>query len=104
LIEATRGQIERRHPRPALDRLFRGAIFALFPYPNRLRFVLAPLVVLGPVARWVARTWTPNPERRPTNAERRTTNDQRRTSFAVRLHSLLALAPKVTWASLFSPA
>ena len=104
LIEATRGQIERRHPRPALDRLFRGAIFALFPYPNRLRFVLAPLVVLGPVARWVARTWTPNPERLTTNGERRTTNDQRRTSFAVRLHSLLALAPKVTWASLFSPA
>jgi len=104
LIEATRGQIERRHPRPALDRLFRGAIFALFPYPDRLRFVLAPLVVLGPVARWVARTWTPNEERRTTKGERRSSNDERGTSFAVRFHSLLALAPKVTWASLFSPA
>ena len=33
LIEATRAQIERRHPRSLADRLFRGAIFALFPYP-----------------------------------------------------------------------
>ena len=96
LIEATRGQIERRHPRSTSDRLFRAAIFTLFPFPNRLRLVLAPLVVLGPVVRWVARTWTPDPERRTPNVERRT-------SFAVRLHSLLALAPKVTWASLFSP-
>jgi glycolate dehydrogenase iron-sulfur subunit len=89
LIEATRAQIERRHPRSTSDRLFRGAIFALFPFPNRLRFVLAPLVILGPIVRWVARTWTPNAERR--------------TPFAVRLHSLLALAPNVTWASLSSP-
>ena len=50
LIEATRGQIERRYPRPLGDRLFRSAIFALFPYPHRLRVALAPLVVVG----WVA--------------------------------------------------
>jgi glycolate oxidase iron-sulfur subunit len=47
LIEATRGQIERRYPRSFGDRLFRGAIFALFPFPGRLRFALAPLVVMG---------------------------------------------------------
>jgi len=47
LIEATRGQIERRYPRSLGDRLFRSAIFALFPFPQRLRIALAPLVVVG---------------------------------------------------------
>src|SRR5688500_8126272 len=37
LIEAVRPQLERNHRRPFLDRLFRGLIFALFPYPSRLR-------------------------------------------------------------------
>src|SRR5579859_4586 len=37
LIEATRAQIERRVPRSAGDRAFRELIFALFPYPARLR-------------------------------------------------------------------
>ena len=46
LIEATRAQIERRYPRSLADRLFRSAIFALFPYPNRLRFALMPLAIL----------------------------------------------------------
>jgi ferredoxin len=50
LIEATRGQIERHYPRSLGDRLFRSAIFALFPYPHRLRVALAPVVVVG----WVA--------------------------------------------------
>ncbi|MPZ88497.1 MAG: 4Fe-4S dicluster domain-containing protein, partial [Nitriliruptorales bacterium] len=37
LIEATRAQIERNHPRSRGDRLFRSLIFALFPHPARLR-------------------------------------------------------------------
>ena len=37
LIEATRPQIERKITRSTSDRLFRRLIFALFPYPNRLR-------------------------------------------------------------------
>jgi glycolate oxidase iron-sulfur subunit len=37
LIEATRPQIERNHPRTAQDRWFRQLIFLLFPYPRRLR-------------------------------------------------------------------
>jgi len=37
LLEATRPQIERNVPRSRADRLFRGAIFALFPYRRRLR-------------------------------------------------------------------
>jgi glycolate oxidase iron-sulfur subunit len=40
LIEATRAQVEHAHPRTWTDRLFRGAIFRLFPYPRRLRAVL----------------------------------------------------------------
>ncbi|MBW3604301.1 MAG: 4Fe-4S dicluster domain-containing protein [Actinobacteria bacterium] len=38
LIEATRPQIERNHPRSPQDRWFRRAVFALFPHPRRLRF------------------------------------------------------------------
>ena len=43
LIEATRGQVERRFARPKADRALRGAIFALFPYPRRLRLMRGPL-------------------------------------------------------------
>ena len=45
LIEATRAQVERRHRRGAGDRLLRTAIFALFPYPRRLRLMRGPLKV-----------------------------------------------------------
>jgi glycolate oxidase iron-sulfur subunit len=44
LIERTRAQIERRYQRSLGDRLFRDAIFAVVPYPARLRLALAPLV------------------------------------------------------------
>jgi glycolate oxidase iron-sulfur subunit len=43
LIEATRAQIERNYRRPLFDRLFRKLIFSLFPYPNRLRWMMLPL-------------------------------------------------------------
>jgi glycolate oxidase iron-sulfur subunit len=43
LIEDTRAQVERRHPRGAKDRALRSAIFALFPYPRRLRLLRGPL-------------------------------------------------------------
>ena len=39
LIEDTRQQVERRHPRTARERALREAIFGLFPYPRRLRLV-----------------------------------------------------------------
>ncbi len=45
LIESTRQQIERRYPRSPQDRLFRALLFALFPYPTRLR-AIAPLLIL----------------------------------------------------------
>ncbi len=43
LIAATRPQVERNHDRSLGDRLFRQLIFSLFPYPERLRMLLAPL-------------------------------------------------------------
>ncbi len=42
LIEATRQQIERRHPRSVGERLHRDLIFSIFPHPSRLRALLAP--------------------------------------------------------------
>lgn len=41
LIAATRPQVERNYPRSLPDRLYRSLIFNLFPYPNRLRPLLA---------------------------------------------------------------
>ena len=43
LIEQTRAQVERRVERPARDRALRTLIFNLFPYPERLRVLRAPL-------------------------------------------------------------
>jgi glycolate oxidase iron-sulfur subunit len=45
LIEATRAQIERNHPRPAPEGLLRRMIFEIFPRPERLRLLLGPLRV-----------------------------------------------------------
>ena len=83
LIERTRGQIERRHERSPGDRLFRAALFALLPYPGRLRLALAPLVVFG----WLkpALTRTGLLDRLPS-----------------RLRALLTLAPEVSAKMLFT--
>lgn len=45
LIEPTRAQIERNIPRDTTDTLFRKLIFAIFPYPARLRLMALPLLV-----------------------------------------------------------
>jgi glycolate oxidase iron-sulfur subunit len=37
-------QVERNHPRSLPERLLRQFIFSTFPYPNRLRILLAPLL------------------------------------------------------------
>jgi len=81
LIEQTRGQIERHHTRSLGDRLFRAGLFALLPYPGRLRIALAPLVVFGWVKSALLRTGALQ-------------------LLPSRLRALLTLAPKVTWASL----
>ena len=43
LISATRAQVERNQDRSLSDRLIRTLIFNLFPYPHRLKHILAPL-------------------------------------------------------------
>ena len=45
LIQETRPQVERLHRRSVADRLFRRAVFAVFPHPGRLR-ALVPLLRL----------------------------------------------------------
>ena len=45
LIAATRPQIERNHPRPWVEKLFRQLLFSTFPYPRRLRLLLRPLAL-----------------------------------------------------------
>lgn len=44
LISATRPQIERNYDRPPHERWLRQLIFSIFPYPKRLRLLLAPLI------------------------------------------------------------
>ncbi len=46
LIEGARSFVERNHPRSFADRVKRRAISAIFPYPNRLRALLAPLKLI----------------------------------------------------------
>jgi glycolate oxidase iron-sulfur subunit len=43
LIESTRAQIETTYRRTFADALFRNLIFALFPYPERMRLATLPL-------------------------------------------------------------
>jgi glycolate oxidase iron-sulfur subunit len=118
LIEATRGQIERRYARTLADRLFRTAIFALFPYPARLRVALAPLAMWSMVVgRRSSVTATdrgpdpeaqiPKPEPRIANPEAQipnsgpaTANDARPSTLLARLRAMLELAPAVTWRAL----
>ena len=91
LIEATRGQIERRFERSRSDRLFRSLIFALFPFPGRLRIALLPLALFG----WLI----------PAGARRSDKPVPRASApsdLKGRLRAMLALAPKVTWRSLFT--
>jgi len=45
LITAMRPQIERHHTRTPIERLYRQIIFSIFPYPERLRVLLAPLLL-----------------------------------------------------------
>lgn len=51
LLEAVRPQLERNVPRGADDRLFRDAIFALFPYRRRLRAAALPGALLQALRR-----------------------------------------------------
>ncbi|HKE17634.1 MAG TPA: heterodisulfide reductase-related iron-sulfur binding cluster [Kofleriaceae bacterium] len=55
LIEDTRAEVERGRRRPAGDRLFRAALFWMFPHPRRLRLAAAAqLVYVKSGLRWLA--------------------------------------------------
>ena len=112
LIEATRAQIERRYPRSLADRLFRSAIFAVFPFPNRLRIALAPLVDLANDRKNRGGAETPRTNNNKTSCPcvlsglGGSSAWQRRIAERPRpvrpRPAMLSLAPKVTWASLFA--
>jgi glycolate oxidase iron-sulfur subunit len=92
LVEATRDEIERRYNRSLGDRLFRRAIFALFPYPSRLRVALAPLALLQAVTRRLQ----PSDERSPKGFALPSNAN----GLLARVRAMMELAPRVTWRSL----
>ncbi len=54
LIEQMRAEIENRYPRRWSDRIFRASIFALFPYPARLKLaLLLQLIYVKTGIRWL---------------------------------------------------
>jgi glycolate oxidase iron-sulfur subunit len=77
LIEQTRAAVEAHHTRPARERLFRQLLFAVLPFPGRLRALALPLLLVQPLRRMPAVL----------------------ALLPSRLRSLLALAPDVTPAS-----
>jgi glycolate oxidase iron-sulfur subunit len=83
LIEQTRAELEQKHRRSLGDRLFRGLLFAFFPYPARLR-VLAMFQLLY---QWSGLRWLFH-----------------RLGLAqllpARLRQMEALAPDVSWSQL----
>ena len=85
LIEHTRAQIERHYTRPPGERLFRSLLFALLPYPARLRLAMAPLVIFGPILRALERSGALNVLPR-------------------RIRSLVAMAPQPSLRSLTTRA
>ncbi|MGZ6142213.1 MAG: (Fe-S)-binding protein [Myxococcales bacterium] len=84
LIEETRAQVEREHRRGLSDRLNRAMIFALFPYPRRLKAVVALLLVYT----WTGLRWL----FRHTLAK----------LLPARLRAMEALQPEVTLHNLFA--
>src|SRR6202022_1880615 len=58
LIEDTRAKIEEHHRRTAADKLHRKMIFTLFPYPRRLKALLALLFLYSRSGlQWLVRRW-----------------------------------------------
>jgi glycolate dehydrogenase iron-sulfur subunit len=83
LIERTRAQIERRHRRTISDRLFRSLLFALLPYPARMRFALAPMALLSGFVKVLDRSGLLR-------------------LLPSRLRAMVTLAPPISWRALFT--
>jgi glycolate oxidase iron-sulfur subunit len=95
LIEKQRAQIERHDTRTTDDGLFRAVLMAIIPYPWRMRLALFPLLLIGPVLRRIARGRRVSVEHTPSRPEGTGGN------LFSRMAAALALAPPVTWRSLF---
>ncbi len=130
LIEKQRARIEQTYERGLADRLFRGLLMSLIPHPWRMRIALAPLAVLGSVRRMIggsARRDDGGSVRqdppygghvgrvlpsRPAGHVGRVLSSgpaghvgrvlSSRPAVFGRLRAALALAPPVTWRSLFA--
>ena len=96
LIEKTRAQIERLYDRSFADRLFRSALMALVPYPQRLRIAMLPLVVLGGIVRVVGRALMG--PRNEVDVRRQPSADA---TLLQRIAAALALSPPVSLLSMF---
>jgi glycolate oxidase iron-sulfur subunit len=55
LIEDTRAQVERQWARPRIERLRRRAIFAMFPHPERMKWIAPFAPLAAPTARFLKR-------------------------------------------------
>jgi glycolate oxidase iron-sulfur subunit len=101
LIERTRAQIERHHPRGFGDRAFRAFLFALLPYPARLRIALAPLALFQwVIARVRGVRLQPDQDLGRGLGPAKAGHYVQSAGFLKRLRALMTLAPPVSWRSL----
>ncbi len=112
LIEKTRAQIERRHPRGAGDRLFRTVLMSLVPYPGRMRLAMLPLALFGGAVRAAGRAvLAAGGDQRAADHARpsaaggdegpRQAQPSGETSLLKRVAAAMALSPPVSWRGLF---
>jgi glycolate oxidase iron-sulfur subunit len=99
LIEKTRAQIERRYERSFTDRLFRSALMALVPYPQRMRVAMLPLVLLGGLVRAIGRALMDPLTGDP--GEVRAKQPSATPTLMQRVAAVFALSPPVSLFSLF---
>lgn len=98
LIEKTRAQIERRYERSFADRLFRSALMALVPYPQRMRIAMLPVVVFGGIVRAVGRAlMAPGEEINDVRQKQPSAEP----TLMQRIAATLALSPPVSLFSMF---
>jgi glycolate oxidase iron-sulfur subunit len=104
LIEKTRAQIERRYERSFPDRLFRSALMALVPYPQRMRVALLPLVLFGGIVRAIGRALRTSEGATGVSeqsGEVRPKQPAAAATLTQRVAAALALSPPVSLFSLF---
>jgi glycolate oxidase iron-sulfur subunit len=101
LIEKTRAQIERRYERSATDRLFRSALMAMVPYPQRMRIAMLPLALLGGVIRAIGRALLAPKEQPQGTDDGRQMQPSAEPTLLKRVAAALALSPPVSLLSMF---